>query len=143
MLKVALDGDGFSISEIKLRVEELLYYNPLCGDSVLEEQGRRGWYFLKEPTPRSRTRTWEEQQVLVGKGDEVPSAVDVVYAVLSHFFSTGERLFREVGVRTSSVDIYGHHIIVKWIGDVLCVCCGKDDRRYSSLGLAVIIYPRV
>ena len=53
----------------------------------------------QDSVPDSASKTWDEQQKLLGKDEETPSARVVIYTMIGHFLSTGERLFGSIYVR--------------------------------------------
>jgi len=116
-----------SILDIRSRanVRKLFYdqswYN---GESFAKSRGKIGWQLVrKTPVDNSTSKNWTEQQALLGKEDETPTAQVLAYTIIGHFLATGERLFEKIYVRTSSVD-----------SDGFCVYLG----RFDASGLLVI-----
>lgn len=67
----------------------------------------------KTPVPDSTSKTWPEQQELLDpKFDETPEANVMVYTIIGHFLSTGERLFEKVWVRTRTLAPDGFRVFV-------------------------------
>ncbi len=91
-------------------------------ESFVKEHGETSWQLVcKTHFPDSREKNWSEQQYLIAKDDEVltPTARVMVYTIIGHYLATGERLFKRIYVRTSSVDSDGHRVHVgyfEWRG---------------------------
>ncbi len=103
-----------------------------------KDRGEMGWKLVrKTPVENSTSKTWDEQQLLLGKNEEVPTARVMVYTIIGHFLATGERLFEKIYVRSSDVDSDGYRVIVGSFGsDGLNVSGGWDGGRGDSIGLA-------
>ena len=104
-----------SILEIRGKVEHELFFNHEDAwynkQSFAKEHGEVTWQLVhKTPVDNSTSKNWQEQQALLGKNDEVPSAQVMVYTIIGHYLATGERLFEHIYVRTSSVDSGGDRI---------------------------------
>jgi len=56
----------------------------------------------KTPAENSTSKNWQEQQMFIGKNEEIPSVRVMAYAIIGHHLATGERLFKDIYVRTSS-----------------------------------------
>lgn len=130
------------ILEIRGKVEEKLFYGHgdawYNNESSAKEQGTVGWQLVrKTPASNSTSKNWQEQQSLIAKENEVPSAQVMVYTIIGHYLATGERLFENVYVRTSSVDSDGYHVFVGCFdSDGLDVRGNWDNNRYGYLGIA-------
>ena len=82
-------------------------------ESFATERGEVNWRLVrKTPVGNSLSYNWSDQQALISKDDEVPTAQVMVYTIIGHFLATGERLFEKVYVHTSSVDSDGGHVSV-------------------------------
>ncbi|HXK32089.1 MAG TPA: hypothetical protein VJ378_01275, partial [Candidatus Paceibacterota bacterium] len=106
-----------SILEVRGKVEHKLFYNHEDAwynkQSFAKERGEVNWQLVcKTPVDNSISKNWQEQQALIAKDDEVPSAQVIVYTIIGHYLATGERLFEHIYVRTSSVDSGGHRVSV-------------------------------
>ncbi len=107
-----------SILEIRSKVDSGLFYggNLWCGDSFTKKRGKVRWQLVrKNLVDNSTFKSWQEQQALLSKDDEVPSAQMMVYTIIGHYLNTGEQLFKHIYVRTSSVTSIisgGSHVIV-------------------------------
>lgn len=131
-----------SILEIRAKVERKLFYgheDSWCNNQKFaKESGKTGWKLIrKTPVPDSTSKTWQEQQRLLNKEEETPTAQPMVYTIISHYLNTGERLFEKIYVRISSLDSDGLHVDVGFfdssglrIGD----CCDRD--RHSNLAVS-------
>lgn len=68
-----------------------------------KDRGEISWQLVrKTPVDNSTMKNWPEQQALLGTEDTVPTAQVMVYAIISYFIATGERLFEQTYIRTSS-----------------------------------------
>ena len=107
------------------------------GQEFAQTKVETGWYLIrKDVVPNSRSKNWEEQKALLTNHEEVPSAGVMVQAIMLHFLCSGERLFENVYVRTSSVDSVGHRVLVGYfVADGLNVYYWIDFRN-GLLGLA-------
>ena len=108
-------------------------------EAFAKDRGEIGWHLIKKtPVENSTSKSWDEQQALLGKHDETPKAQVMVYAIIGHFRSTGERLFEKVWVRCSDLGSDGGRVDVGIFGaDGLRVSDDWDDGRDSHLGLSV------
>ena len=118
-----------------------LFYNQdwYNKEAFAKDKGEIGWHLIrKTPVPESLNKTWDDQQqALLGKDDETPKAVVMVYIIIGHYKATNERLFEKVWVRCSSLDSDGHHISVGCFGAKgLVVYDYWNDCRSVGLGLA-------
>jgi len=85
--------------------------------SFAKECGKVNWQLVrKTPVANSGLKIWKEQLALLGKDDEVPIAQVMVYTIIGHHLVTGERLFEDTYVRTSSMT-----------SDFDRVCVGRFD----------------
>jgi hypothetical protein len=106
-----------SIKEIRSRVERKLFcshedawYN---SQEFAQKTGKTQWMLIqKTPVPNSTSKTWQEQQALLGKKEEIPTAQAMVYTIIGHYLNTAERLFEKIYVRTSSLASGGGHVDV-------------------------------
>jgi hypothetical protein len=134
-----------SILDIRARVERELFCNHEGAwyDNQLfaEEHNEIGWQLIqKTPTDNSISKNWQEQLRLITKDDEVPTAQAMAYTIIGHYLATGERLFEDIYVRTSSMPLDGYHIIVGYFdtkGPGLRVNLWPDNAREHDIGLAV------
>jgi len=129
-----------SILEIRGKVDSKLFcyqswYNK---EPFAKEQGEVSWQLVrKTPVPDSISKNWQEQQSLLGKDDEMPTAQVMVYTIIGHYLETGERLFERIYVRTSSVDYDGSRVFVGSFGlGGLSVYRCRDDHHYGDLGIS-------
>lgn len=105
-----------SILEIReMAKDKGLFYNQdwYNKQSFAKDKGKIGWQLVcKTEIPNSTSKTWQEQQSLLGKDEEVPTAQVMVYTIIGHFLATGKRLFEKVYVRTSSAVPRGRRVCV-------------------------------
>jgi hypothetical protein len=91
--------------------------------------------------PGSLEKTWQKQQRLLGRGEFVPTARDVVEGMVAAYRS-GTRMFPDRYVRTSDVSSFGYRVGVGHFGvDGLHVSGHWDDARSSILGVAAARMP--
>jgi len=131
-----------SILEIRGKVEHQLFYSHEDAwynkQSFAKERGEVTWQLVrKTPVDNSTSKNWQEQQALLGKDDEVPSAQVMVYTIIGHYLATGERLFEHIYVRTSSVDSDGYRVDVgRFDSGGLSVYYRWDGGRDGYLGVS-------
>ncbi len=131
-----------SILDIRGKVERPLFRNHEAAwynnEAFAKDRGEVSWHLVREiPVLESIGKTWNEQQALLGGQDETPSAQVLVYVIIGHYLTTGERLFEKVYVRTSSVDSDGDRVLVGYFdAEGLLVNLCWDAYRYSNLGVA-------
>lgn len=119
-----------SILEIRSKVERKLFYGHEDAwynkQAFAKECGETSWQLVRKTTvDNSTSKNWEEQQALIPKEDEVPTAQVMVYTIIGHYLDTGEHLFERIYVRTSSVDSDGSRVLVG---------------LFDSFGLSVDLY---
>ena len=73
--------------------------------------------------PESVYKTWEQQQTLLGKDDEVPTAQEVVAAIIKTGIGKSPISFY---VRTSSISA-GNHVYVGIVSGKISIYDGYDD----------------
>lgn len=122
-----------SILDIRGMMERKIFYSYKEYDSYKDwysnqffakERGEVGWQLVrKTPVDNSTWKNWQEQQSLIGKDDEVPSAQVMVYTIIGYYLVTSERLF-ENEVRTSSV-VEDHHVVIYF---------GSEGLRINAYG---------
>ena len=73
-------------------------------EAFAKAKGEFRWHLVrKTPVDNSTGKNWDEQQALLGKDEETPSAQVMVYTIIAYFLVTGERLFEGVYVRCSDL----------------------------------------
>lgn len=131
-----------SILDIRGKAERKLFYSHEDAwynkQAFAKDRGETQWTLVrKTPVDNSTSKTWDEQQALLGKDDETPTARVMVYAIIGHYLNTGERLFENVYVRCSDVDSDGRRVLVGSFGsDGLGVGHYWDGNRDSDIGLS-------
>lgn len=71
------------------------------------------WHLLrKAPVPGSTQKTYARQKSLLRRGERVPRACEIGYAVILHHLVTGERLLRDVSVRCADRSSHGARVLV-------------------------------
>ena len=131
-----------SILDIRSKVDRKLFYSHedtwYNKQAFAKEKGEIGWQLVrKTPVENSTNKTRNEQQALLGKNDETPKAQVVVYMIIGHYLTTGERLFGNNCIRCSDLGSDGDRVYVGYFdADGLYVSNCWGDYRYSSLGVA-------
>lgn len=103
-----------------------------------KDKGEVGWQLVrKEPIANSTSKTWNDQQALLSKDEETPTARIVVYTMIGHFLATGERLFEKIYVRCVDLDSGGGRVFVGSF-DVEGLGVGRwnDDDRDDNVGVS-------
>jgi hypothetical protein len=124
----------------KKQSDRTLFYSQDWYDkqAFAKDKGEVGWQLVrKEPIANSTSKTWNDQQALLSKDEETPTARIVVYTMVGHFLATGERLFEKIYVRCVDLDSDGDRVLV---GDFdaggLGVGSWSDDDRSDRIGLS-------
>ena len=124
----------------KKQSDRTLFYSQDWYDkqAFAKDKGEVGWQLVrKEPIANSTSKTWNDQQALLSKDEETPTARIVVYTMVGHFLATGERLFEKIYVRCVDLDSGGYRVSV---GDFdakgLVVNLWDDDHRDDYLGVS-------
>jgi hypothetical protein len=131
-----------SILEVRGKVENNLFYSHEDAwynkQSFAKDKGEISWQLVrKTPVDNSASKTWDEQQALLGKNDETPKAQVMVYTIIGHYLATGERLFENIYVRCSDVASDGGRVYVgRFASGGLYVSSYWDADRDDGLGLA-------
>ncbi len=131
-----------SILEIRGEVpaDQTLFYNQdwYNKQAFAEDRGDVSWQLVrKTPVENSTSKTWDEQQALLGKDEETPTARVMVYTIIGHYLASGERLFENAYVRCSDVDSDGFRVYVGYF-DAYGLSVGDDwgDYRYDYIGVS-------
>ena len=131
-----------NILEIRGKVSgnQRLFYNQdwYNKESFAKDRGEASWALIrKTPVGNSTSKSWQEQQALLGNNEETPTARVMVYTIIGHYLATGERLFERIYVRCSDVGSYGDRVGVGGFdANGLSVYNYWDDSRYGYLGVA-------
>lgn len=99
----------------KKQSDRTLFYSQDWYDkqAFANEKAELGWHLIrKTPVENSTAKNWKEQQALLSKDEETPTASVLVYTIIGHFLATGEHLFEKIYVRTSSLDSDGYLVLV-------------------------------
>lgn len=130
----------FPLSIIDIRSEAKLFYDQSWynKESFAKDRGDVSWQLVrKAPVENSTSKTWQEQQALLGQNEETPSARVMVYTIIGHHLATGERLFERVYVRCSDLTSDGNHVYVgNFDANGLNVNNNWDDNRNDNLGVS-------
>jgi hypothetical protein len=124
----------------KKQSDRTLFYSQDWYDkqAFAKDKGEVSWQLVrKEPIADSTSKTWSEQQALLSKDEETPTARIVVYTMVGHFLATGERLFEKVYVRCVDLDSDGLRVNVGLFDSFgLFVPHWFDVYRHDVLGLS-------
>lgn len=119
---------------------QTLFYNQDWYDkqAFAKDKGEVGWHLVrKTPVANSTSNTWNEQQALLWKDEETPTARIVVYTMIGHFLATGERLFENIYVRCVDLGSDGRRVLVgRFHADGLDVSGYWDGHRVARIGVA-------
>lgn len=138
-----------SILDIRGKVECKIFYSHENAwynkQAFAKDRGEVGWHLIrKTPVENSTSKTWDEQQALIGKNEETPKARVVVYTIVGHFLATDERLFEGIYIRCLDVDSYGLQVFV---GDFdsrgLSISDYWGNLRHHLLGVSSARNPEV
>lgn len=103
---------------------------------IREYSNTRWWLIRKTAVEESFSKDWEEQIKLISDSEEVPPAEVVVDTAVGFFNVTGERIFENEYVRTSTISD-GHHVIVGcFVSGGLFLNDWDDGYRDGYIGLA-------
>ncbi|MBP9856226.1 MAG: hypothetical protein KBC48_02935 [Candidatus Pacebacteria bacterium] len=103
-------------------------------------KGVVGWWLVrKTPVADSlHKKNWDEQQALLDKGEQTPTARIMVYTIIGHYLANGEHLFENVYIRCSDLDSVSCRV---WVGSPgfnfrgLDIVSGRDSRQFHTDGL--------
>lgn len=117
---------------------EQSWYNGYNYESFVKEHGKANWQLVrKTPVSNSTSKTWSQQQKFLSEEEEVPTAQVMVYTIIGHYLNTGERLFENIYVRTSSLASGGFRVTVGEFGSGgLSIYDDWVDRGSYLLGLS-------
>lgn len=119
--------------------KSLFYKQDWCNkEAFAKEKEQVGWYLVRKiPVENSTGKTWDEQQALLDKDEETPSARVMVYMTIAYFLATGEHLFKGIFVRCSDLDSRGRRVCVGFFdADGLSVYHCWDNGRHDRFGVS-------
>ena len=125
----------------KKQSDRTLFYSQDWYDrqAFAKDKGKVGWQLVRKvPIDNSTSKTWNDQQALLGNDEETPKARIVVYTMVGHFLATEERLFEKIYVRCVDLDsngcdrVYVGHLAA----DGLQVYDYSDGNRDGTCGLS-------
>ena len=111
-----------------------------------KEMSSVSWHLVcKTPVPNSIGKTWEEQRRHLGRTNKLPSAYVLAYTIVARYVTTRRRglptwkLFEETAVRTSSVDLHGMRVNLRYSMDhhgepYLHIWAGRDRYDFHNNG---------
>lgn len=96
-----------------------------------------GWMLIRrEVVPGSTSCNWVNQQALIPEGEHVPTASELVQAVICRAVLTDERLLPAICARTIGVDSDGNHVIVGYFDAYGLIFLFWFDRASGDVGLS-------
>lgn len=124
----------------KKQSDRTLFYSQDWYDkqAFVKDKGKIGWQLVrKEPIANSTSKTWNDQQALLSKDEETPTARIVVYTMIGHYLATGKRLFEKIYVRCVDLDSGGYRVYVGGF-DARGLSVGDrvDDGRNGRFGVS-------
>jgi hypothetical protein len=127
------------------------YQHKWCSkqDFAYKDKVGTGWYIIgKDIVNDSVSKRWHYQQLLLAKNEIVPNVTEFTWAIVIYKMINKIQLFREIGVRTSSLDSGGNHLIIslRWTDyhDLYFDnyrSADVDDHKSNALGLSVAMKP--
>ncbi len=124
----------------KKQSDRTLFYSQDWYDkqAFAKDKGEVGWQLVrKEPIANSTSKTWNDQQVLLSKDEETPTARIVVYTTIGYFLATRERLFEKIYVRCVDLDSDGGRVSVgSFAAGGLGVNGWRDGHRDVNFGVS-------
>ncbi|MCR4334883.1 MAG: hypothetical protein NUV47_04135, partial [Patescibacteria group bacterium] len=125
---------------VKKQSDQTLFYSQDWYDkqAFAKDKGEVGWQLVrKEPIANSTSKTWNEQQELLSKDEETPTARIMVYTMVGLFLATEERLLEKVYARCVDLGSDGHRVHVGGFdAKGLFIGGWSDDYRHDSIGLS-------
>ena len=131
-----------SILDIRGKVDRKLFYSHKGSwynqEDFAKDRGETDWHLVrKTPVPDSFSKNWDEQQALLDTSEKIPSARVLIYTIIGQYLATGERLFENIALRTSSVDSGGDHISVDSFDQYgIGIDAGWDGSYGHDLGMS-------
>ena len=113
-----------------------------CNESFANDSGKDEWQLVKKvPVSNSIKKNRIEQEALLSVNEFVPSTRVMVYAIVGYYSTTGERMFKDIGIRCSDVDDGGCckvHINPIYIPGEIAIRIGVPwtNERSSGIGIA-------
>jgi len=103
-----------------------------------KDKGKVGWQLVrKEPIANSTSKTWNDQQALLSKDEETPTARVVIYTMVGHFLATGEYLLEKIYVHCVDLGSDGSRVVVgSFDAEGLRVSYWGGDRCNDDIGLS-------
>lgn len=130
-----------SIIEIRKNVKPDLFYSHenswYISQAFAKDRGEGvAWCLIyKTPIPGSLGESWEKQQTLIAKNEEIPTARVLVYTIIGHYLVTGEKLFKNVCVRSSNLDSYDSRVSIgSFDANGLHISTSEDDVCIPNTG---------
>jgi hypothetical protein len=134
-----------SLTEINIRTHNKGIF---CGPDLYKKDfsdddcSLASWMLIKrEPVEDSFLKNWSEQEELVYSScddEDSPGVQVLAYAIVGHYLASGEKLFKNCFVRTSSIGPRKNtHVDVGPFGlHGLGISYNPDDRKAPNMGIA-------
>jgi hypothetical protein len=115
-------------------------------EAFLMERRRVTWQLVhKTEISNSTYKSLREQQALLGKNDEIPSAQVIIYTIVGHYKNTNEQLFKEISIRTSSLSLNSNYVLISGLKSPLLNLSintgASDNQPQSDLGITTARKP--
>lgn len=130
-----------SVLDILVRNKHLFYSNNnpwYPNESFANDRGKAGWHLVrKDIVPSSTFKTWQEQQSLLGKDEEISTARVLIYTIILTYLVTGAKLLPNIDARTSDLVSDRYRVFVGYFcDDGLEVSHTLNDARYDDCGVS-------
>lgn len=143
--RILVAGAALSIMDVHAKAKGLFYATkdtPWYGESdqrfATKTKVTVGWHLVrKTPLPGSTSKSWSDQQAMVGPTDTLLPACLVVYTAILHALVTGERILPGAYIRTSDVTAYGLRVNVGRFGSYGLGVDFWGDGPVDNVGVAV------
>ena len=118
------------------------WYGNWCEAKWARKRVKAQWRLLrKTAVPDSFGKDLAKQEEMLGKGEEVPEAREMVYMVIGHYLATGEKLFSDYYVRRRSLSGAGSRIVIGRFDALGLLILSWDGNPNDDVGLASSCLP--
>ena len=104
-----------------------------------QEEGKLAWKLIrKTPVEHSTMRSAMDQRTLLREDEVIPTARELVYAILGRYHKVGTHLLEHFYARTLTKDSYGRRVCVGSLGSdgISIINEFHDEGRYPVVGIA-------
>lgn len=117
-------------------------------EACMWEQGKTAWHLVrKEAVPQSRGKSLATSEKLLSSRETIPSIQLLVYSAVGHFLQTGQRIFEDAYVRSSSIGLEKKRIDIDFTCEnracAIEINCIPDQEGHSEVGLASELKPEI